>query len=168
MQETTLSLIFHISSATLRFRKFFFIISILFFLTFTYGASESIKAIFNTMKLVGHREKTIDFGYNGTTASLGKYGDVISLSKFHPIQGYCTICPFEQFPGGDDFYNPDIVREYRRKPLEHFATAGSGYGLFVQKNDEMVEYSVTFKDGRFPKIVMSYTDAEVVNDFTDM
>ena len=115
------------------------------------------------MKLVGSHEKTIDFGQAGTNVSLGKYGDIIALSSFHKAQGYVTVCPFEQFPGKEKFYDPEAVREYRKKPLQHFANKGSGYGLFV--TDQILGYSAEFQDGRFPKICMNLAGADVISEF---
>jgi hypothetical protein len=69
--------------------------------------------------LVDHPRKTIDFGNDGTVASLSLRGGLVGFSTPHPERGQVLVVPWAQFPK-DKFYDQPYVRAYRAKPLMYF------------------------------------------------
>lgn len=104
-------------------------------------------------------KKTLDFGSDGVSCSIGTLGDIISLSIYHPEHGIVTMNPFEQFPGGEKFWDSSFVRGYRKKFLETFNSPGTGFGLKI--TDIIEHLSLEYMDGQWPRI--SY-----VSDGVDM
>jgi uncharacterized protein len=95
-------------------------------------------------------QKTLDFGCDGLVCSIGFFGDIIALSTYHPQHGIVVVNPFEQFPGGDKFWDSSFVREYRKKFIDTFDRPGSGFGIQVKGLKENIKTELL--DGRWPNI----------------
>jgi uncharacterized protein len=108
-------------------------------------------------------KKTLDFGSDGVACSIGELGDIISLLAYHPKHGMVCANPFEQFPGGDKFWDSSFVRSYRRKFLDCFNWPGSGFGLKVMGTKKEIEVSLV--DGRWPRINYAADDVLVESNF---
>lgn len=107
--------------------------------------------------------KTLDFGSDGVVCSIGSLGDLISASVYHPQHGIIVANPFEQFPGGDKFWDSSFVRAYRKKFLDRFDRAGSGFGLKPRGSVKNVQ--VGYVDGQWPRINYSVNGIEVESAF---
>jgi uncharacterized protein len=109
------------------------------------------------------RKKTLDFGSNGLVCSVGILGDLISLSIYHPQHGIVVANPFEQFPGGDAFWDSGFVREYRKKFLQCFDRPGSGFGL--RARGSIKDIRVGYIDGRWPRIIYHVNGIQIESNF---
>jgi hypothetical protein len=107
--------------------------------------------------------KTLDFGSDGVVCSVGSLGDLISASVYHPQHGIIVANPFEQFPGGDKFWDSSFVRTYRKKFLDCFDRPGSGFGLKPRGSVKNVH--VGYVDGQWPRINYSVNGIEVESAF---
>jgi uncharacterized protein len=112
---------------------------------------------------VSRPKKTLDFGSDGVVCSIGSLGDIISLSAYHPRHGIVVANPFEQFPGGDKFWDASFVRAYRKKVLDFFERQGSGFGLKVSGPKEKLQIRLT--DGRWPRIACKTNRVELESHF---
>ena len=103
--------------------------------------------------------KTLDFGSDGLVCSVGSLGDLISASVYHPDHGIIVANPFEQFPGGDKFWDSSFVRTYREKFLDCFDQPGSGFGL--KPRGAVMNVQVGYVDGQWPRINYSVNRVDV-------
>jgi len=108
-------------------------------------------------------KKTLDFGSGGVSCSIGTLGDIISLSIYHPEHGIVTLNPFEQFPGGEKFWDSSFVRNYRKNFLETFNSPGTGFGL---KTTGIIEHlNLEYTDGQWPRISYISDGAHLTSAF---
>lgn len=133
------------------------------------GASqqETLKLVNGSLPIVpfdkARPRKTLDFGSDGVVCSIGSLGDLISASVYHPQHGIVVANPFEQFPGGDKFWDSSFVRAYRKKVLDCFDRPGSGFGLKPRGTVKNVQ--VGYLDGQWPRINYSVNGIEVETAF---
>lgn len=113
---------------------------------------------------VARPKKTLDFGADGLVCSVGILGDIIALSTYHPKHGMIVANPFEQFPGGDKFWDSSFVRAYRRKFLDYFDQPGSGFGVKILGEKDEIKSSLV--DGRWPRVTYQTSAVMVGNTLT--
>ena len=78
--------------------------------------------------LRGVNEKPIDVGCGLLSASIGADGVVRSVNRYHPVVGFVTLHPIEQFPN-DKWYDSGFVRRYRRRLTDPQEGGGLGFGI---------------------------------------
>ena len=71
-------------------------------------------------------DKPLDTGCGYLAASLGRLGELRSLSAYHAQHGWMVVNTLPPFPA-DKYFEPEFVRQYRRAQAD---LEGPGFGLF--------------------------------------
>jgi len=86
----------------------------------------------NTVPLLAvPNKKPVDLGCGRLSASVSADGQILSLNGYHPLVGFVTLTPIEQFPG-TQVYHPAFVRQYRRRLIDLAEQTRQGFGLRVR------------------------------------
>ncbi len=119
-----------------------------------------IEATATTVPLLAvQNKKPVDLGCGRLSASVSADGQILSLNGYHPLVGFVTLTPIEQFPG-TQFYHPAFVRHYRRSLIDLAEQTRHGFGLRVggeiqQQTLRLLEKSVPFLHSRLETLEVS-------------
>ncbi|KAL1605256.1 hypothetical protein SLS60_004800 [Paraconiothyrium brasiliense] len=86
-------------------------------------------------------DKTVDIGQDGVSLSLDAYGRILQASTFHPEHGIVVASPFEQFDGSR-FYDPEYVRDYRKRMLCWIQESRPGLGISFRSDVSKVAINI--------------------------
>lgn len=82
-------------------------------------------------------DKPLDTGCGYLAASLGRLGELRSLSAYHAQHGWMVVNTLPPFPA-DKYFEPEFVRQYRRAQAD---LEGPGFGLFPWGEVKDLTYS---------------------------
>lgn len=82
-------------------------------------------------------DKPLDTGTGTLVASLGKFGELLSISTYHRDHGWIVVNTLPQFPP-DKYYDPAFVRWYRWQLAD---LNQEGFGLLINEPLSNLSYS---------------------------
>jgi hypothetical protein len=105
----------------------------------------------------GQPYKPLDFGGDGITGSVDRYGRIIALNCYHPQHGYVTLTAAPPFPESER-YNPAAVRAYRAG-----LAVLDGFGF---QFDSEIFSSAILEYGIIPVIHLTFGDGQEAEVWT--